>query len=311
MNKLISLAFKTLISKFHNGEHVDFFHRLITALTALVAAVPSLGSIFNALTAIYAQEDDIFKRNQAAIQTGSLGALHDKRVGLFTYFKQSVLAVKYFGTAAQLEAMELLLYLLKNYEKLTTLSYSDQTGLLHNFLEDCEKPTYKPAIQLLGLTEQVDRILAANTEFETQYTERSTEQAESSDQGNMSEAREKTDNVFVSFVDAVNVTWTANELGAKDAGIRTSLTGVKNVVEGAINQGQLNLARRGHHKAKDDGKTDEGTQAPDTTNPPAPNTPPQQPDTTNPPAPNTPPQQPDTTIPPINPEDLNPPAAGE
>ncbi|MDR2496607.1 MAG: DUF6261 family protein [Tannerellaceae bacterium] len=287
MNKLISLSFKTLISKFHNAEHVDFFYRLISSLTALVAALPSLGSIVNALSAIYAREDAIFKKNQTAIQTGSLGTLHDRRIGLFVFFRQSVIAVKFFGTAVQLQAMELLLYLLKNYEKLTTAAYSDQTGLLHNFLEDCEKAAYKPSIQLLGLTELVNNLLAANTEFETQYTERSTEQAESSDQGNMPEARANTDSAFEAFIDAVNVSWTANELGAKDPAVRTALTGIKQLVDGAIHQGQLNLARRGHHhKPKDDGNTDEGTQTPIT--PPTPPTPgTQQPNTDLPDAPPT------------------------
>ncbi|MDR2497828.1 MAG: hypothetical protein LBD28_00105, partial [Tannerellaceae bacterium] len=37
----------------------------------------------------------------------------------------------------------------------------------------------------------------------------------------------------------------------------------------------------------------------------------QAPDTTLPPAPDLPPQAPDTGMPPINPDDLNPPAAGE
>jgi hypothetical protein len=151
----------------------------------------------------------------------------------------------------------------------------------------------------------------ANDTFRSLYHERTMDKVQIAELGKLTEIRFEVDGVFDAFVDAVNVAWTSNELGAKNSDIRQHLIEVKDIITGAVQEAQLTLARRGHHKPKDDGKTDDATQTPDTTNPPAPATPPQNPDTTLPPAPETPDQNPVAVPPGINPDDLNPPAAGE
>jgi hypothetical protein len=275
-------------------------------------ALPAVSGIFNALRTVYQKEDDLFKQSQASVFTKDITWLHEKRIALYIYLWYIVNMSKYLDDAALLQASDALLFLRNNYKDLPEASYTDANGLMTNFLEDCEKPTWAPHIQTLGLTALVGKIKTAHEAFIDLYRERSFDKEHTNQLGKLREIRVEVDTTFDAFVDSINAAWTANELGPKDATVRSTLLEAKEHISAAIHQAELVLARRGHHKTKeDDSATDEGTQTPDTTNPPAPTTPPQQPDTTNPPAPPTPPQQPDTTIPPINPDDLNPPAAGE
>ncbi|MDR2498161.1 MAG: DUF6261 family protein [Tannerellaceae bacterium] len=297
MHKLISILFKSLLRKLHIAEHADFYERgIIKPLIALMSALPMASGVFNSLQTVYQKEDDLFKQSQASILTPDITALHEKRIALLVFFWHYVSMSKYFDDAALVQATDKLLFLKNNYKELPLANYTDANGLMTNFLEDCEKPEWAPLIQTLGLTALVVKMKTAHEAFKDLYTDRSFDKTHIAQMGKISEIRTEVDATFDAFVNILNAAWTTNELGAKDATIRTNLLEVKEHIIAAIHQAEINLARRGVHKVKDDGTTDEGTQAPDTTNPPAPETPP---------------QQPDITIPPINPEDLNPPAAGE
>ncbi|MDR2499218.1 MAG: DUF6261 family protein [Tannerellaceae bacterium] len=312
MQKFILIVFKTLLGKLHIAEHADFYERgIIKPLIALMSVLPIASGVFNALRTVYQKEDDLFKQSQASILTPEITALHEKRIALLVFFWHYVSMSKYFDDAALVQATDKLMFLKNNYKELPQANYTDANGLLTNFLEDCEKAEWAPLIQALGLTSLVGKIKTAHEAFKDLYTDRSFDKTHIAQMGKISEIRVEVDATFDAFIDSLNAAWTANEFGAKDATVRSTLLEAKEHIIAAIHQAEVNLARRGVHKVKEDDKTDEGTQAPDTTNPPAPQTPPQQPDTTNPPAPPTPPQQPDTSIPPINPEDLNPPSAGE
>ncbi|MDR2498776.1 MAG: DUF6261 family protein [Tannerellaceae bacterium] len=314
MQRLISISYKTLLKKLHIAEHADFYDsNIIAPLITIVAALPTVSGIFNTLRTVYQQEDNLYKQSRALILTQDVKYLHAKRISLYVYFWNSVSINQYFDDPTLKQAAEKLEFLHKNYKSIPEAVYTDASGLLTNFFEDTEKPEWSAPIQSLGLTNLIGKAKTANDAFKAIYHERSFDKVQIEDLGKLKDIRIEVDDTFSAFIENLNAAWTTNELGAKDATLRTNLLAAKGHIYAAIEQAETNLAHRGyHHKNKDDDNTtDEGTQAPDTTNPPAPPTPPQQPDTTNPPAPNTPPQQPDTTIPPINPEDLNPPAAGE
>ncbi|MDR2497397.1 MAG: DUF6261 family protein [Tannerellaceae bacterium] len=285
MNKLISFSFKTVIKKLLAGEHYDFFHRgIIDPLTALMASLPSLSGIFSLLSTTFTKEDELFKKSQASILTSDITTLHEKRLGLFAYLKHSIEIVRYSDVPAELQALQKLLFLLKTYSNISSATYSDQTGLMDNFIQDCLGSIYLPSIQLLGLLQQVNRVKDVNEEFGVLYTERSMEKAVQADKGNWREVRDNVDDVFNTLVEAININWTTNELGSKEPALRANLIQVKEIIVAAISQAELNLSRRGRHK-KDGDKNDSGTQTPDQVNPTDPNNPTQKPNTEKPKAP--------------------------
>ncbi|MDR2498001.1 MAG: DUF6261 family protein, partial [Tannerellaceae bacterium] len=285
MTRLIPVNFKTLLRKLRIGEHFEFFYSgIINGLATLITTYATPNSMYNALKTAFQREDAYYKQSQASTLTPELAAFHEQRIGLFVFFWNYVSAFKYLGDAAKTLAAEKLQFLRNNYKATTSVGYLETSGMLTNFLEDCQKNEWKTLIQLLGLMFIIDKMTEANTSFQGLYVERSTDKEQIADIGKWDEIRFDVNGAFEAMIEAINIEWRANELGAKDQAIRTNLNNIKDVVAGAIHQAELTLARRGHKKTTDDGASDEGTQTPDTTNPPAPDTPPQAPDTTNPPA---------------------------
>lgn len=78
-----------------------------------------------------------------------------------------------FPDAARKEAVELLKRWLKKLEKdVTRLPYLQESGALHNLLEDLELEESKAAIALLHLEEWVEKLKKASTHFDDLFTQR-------------------------------------------------------------------------------------------------------------------------------------------
>ncbi|MDR2495628.1 MAG: DUF6261 family protein [Tannerellaceae bacterium] len=270
MQKFIPISFKTLLKKLHIAEHYFFYDSaIISVLLTLMNSLPQLSGMFNALKTVFDREDALYKLSQASMLTSKLRILNGKRCAYFTHIWGLIDILKYENLAANIqEAIEKLEFLHNTYKSLIYGNYTEISGMMINFLQDCEKPAYQPSIQLLGLTEVVDKIKTAETEFEALYNERSFSKEQIAEMGKLAEIRIEVDNAFSTLVDAINYTWTANEMGAGDPALRAKLIEVKEHIAAAIHQTELNLARRGHHKVKEDDKEDGGTQTP--TTPPTP-----------------------------------------
>ncbi|MDR2533385.1 MAG: DUF6261 family protein [Tannerellaceae bacterium] len=295
MKNFISFAYKTLMRHLHNAEHVDFYESgIISKLAALIASLPIVGPVFAVLIAAFQKEDALFKQSQASVYTGRIAWLHEKRIGLYNFFWNSVNVVKYYEDPLLTPAAEALQFLRHNYKDLPEANYTDANGLMTNFIEDCDKPEWQQHIQTLGLAPLFAKIKTAHNEFKDIYRERSFDKEHLAQIGKLNTLRAEVDASFTSVIESINASWIANEYGAKDAAVRAALLESKEHIGAAIHQAELVLARRGTIHPPH--KKDDGTQTPDTSLPGAPPTPPQAPDA-NPPA--------------INPDDLNPPAVGE
>ncbi|MDR2496214.1 MAG: DUF6261 family protein [Tannerellaceae bacterium] len=269
MRKLISISVKTLLKKLHNGEHFRFYDAaVIKALAALMNGLPQVSGMYDALKTVFDREDALYKISRASILTHNIGYLNGKRSAYFSYLWASVAIFKYEGSQADMQAVETLEFLHNTYKDMIRSNYYEMSGMMINFLQDCEKPEYKPSIQQLGLTDIVNKIKASEEEFDTIYDQRAYNQEQIADLGKLTEVRPEVDEAFITLIDGVNSAWTANELGAKDPAVRTKLLEVKEHITAAIHQAELVLAHRGHHKVKDDDKEDGETQTP--TTPPTP-----------------------------------------
>ncbi|MDR2497559.1 MAG: DUF6261 family protein [Tannerellaceae bacterium] len=288
MKKFVSLSFKSLLKKLFVGEHFTFYESSIIApLLSIIAGLPSLGGIFSALQAVFAKEDQLYKLSLAAFQTQEIHLMHEKRLSYFYFFRECVHIIKYDNDPALAYAIAKLEFLLNTYVNLPNENYYDQTGAMTNFLQDCGTGDNLAAIQLLtatqlfNLTQVVAKGKAANDTFKVLYEARAVDKEHVSQIGKLSEVRFDVDSVFDAFVDAVNVAWTSNEIGAKDPAVHNKLLEVREVINAGIHQAELTLARRSRHKIKDDNNTDDGTQTPITPpTPPPPGT--QQPNTDRP-----------------------------
>ncbi|MDR2497060.1 MAG: DUF6261 family protein [Tannerellaceae bacterium] len=273
MIRFVNIRFRALLKKLHIGEHYDFFQNgIITGLSPLISSLPMLNIIFNALQTVFQREDDFYKQSMASTLTAEITFLHEKRIALFNYIWYCVGMTKYYNNTAMKEAADKLKLLRNNYRHLSSASYQDASGIMTNFLEDCMKPEWKPSLEAINMMDTVNMAVSTNNTFKSLYRERSIDKETVVEMGKLHEIRTDVDSAFDALIETVNVAWRENEMGAKNASVRANLTEVRRIIDASIHQAELTLARRGHHKTKDEDKTDEGTQTPDASNPQPPGT---------------------------------------
>ncbi|MDR2499183.1 MAG: DUF6261 family protein [Tannerellaceae bacterium] len=301
-------SYGRLLSSLINAQLVQFFFSLIARLTGKVEKVVRLVALWNALKLAVNELDDSFKWAATSPETKLLEKLDEERDGLLTIIYSAVKnLVKHAIDPAVKASAEIIYNYLQNFAEAGRMEYEAETAMITNLIQDLERPENAAHLANLGIAVYVGQLKTKNGEFQTHYETRYDARYAHQQSGTTGKLRENAVNVFNVFatgLEGMIVTET-------DPAALADLQDVLDVINAEIAQFTIILDRHLRTKKKEDGKKDEETQAPDTTNPPAPETPPQAPDTTNPPAPETPPQAPDTSVPPINPEDLNPPAAGE
>ena len=251
MKQLISVRFKKLLMKLHNGEHYDFYSRgIIAPLPAVTANFPQLNEIFTSLKTVFQREDNLFQKSEASILTPEIARKAEMIVAYFAYFKHSVDIIRFSVDSDDLYAMTKLQYLIKSYIHIMTSVYSEMSGLTDSFLENCNSPSYKPFIELLGLTPQITRLKIAHNSFTHLYNTRSLNKGQISELGHLREIRTEVDNTFSILIDGINMAWINNELGPQDPDTRSSLLEAKAMIVGEIHQIQLNAAHRWKKKGE-------------------------------------------------------------
>ncbi|MDR2534018.1 MAG: DUF6261 family protein [Tannerellaceae bacterium] len=245
MKKLISIRFKKLLSKLHNGEHFDFYSRgIIAGLEAIIVRFQELNEIFLSLKSAFQLEDKIFKKNEASILTPDIARMVEMLTAYFSYFKHSIDIVRFSTNPVELQAMTTLQFLVKMFVRIPKVDYPEMSGLLDSFLESCDSPTYKPAVELLGLSSQVNRMKAVYSSYRSLYNARSLSKEQVAELGKLRYVRAEIDDVFATLVDGVNVACTVNELGSQDPDQQSALLEIKEVIVGELHQMELNVAHR-------------------------------------------------------------------
>ncbi|MDR2499224.1 MAG: DUF6261 family protein [Tannerellaceae bacterium] len=274
MDKFISFRFKLLLRRLNIAEHYDFFDSFIIAgLLTTAGTIAMTSDVFNLLRTAFGREDALYKQSQASAQTAKIAYLHEKRIALYLHFWHCVNMTKYYDNPAMTQATKTLLFLKNNYKNLPGASYQDASGIMTNFLEDCEKSEWKPSIETLNLMDTVDMTKAANDAFKSLYMERSIDKVTVVEMGKLGEIRREVDMAFEALVETLNVAWRSNEMGAQDESLRDQLLDARLNINSAIHQAQLNLSHRKHHKKEKkeetDGKKDVASQT-DSASKPAP-----------------------------------------
>ena len=289
MNQLISERVKTGLRALLNAEHFSVCEtNLIKPLAVPIQTVPALIPVFQVMQADFTRIDDLYKNSRAAVQTKEIEHLHAYLRALFSLFRSAVSAGLLSTDAQEKAAAEILQPLLDLYKEIPGATYAQLNGLSSNFIADCAKPAYQASVTALGLDPLVARKLVVNNSFGGLIEERGLDKEAIAAKGKLADARLEMDGAIDALISSVNNAYMLNEIGAKDPALRANLQGIASIINFAIHRVKQILADRGHHSS--------GSMPPNTTNPAAPDTPP---------------QNPNATPPTINPDDLNPPAVGE
>ncbi|MDR2496396.1 MAG: DUF6261 family protein [Tannerellaceae bacterium] len=249
MDKFIALHFKRLLRRLSNAEHFDFFNTLIiNKLQTTAGTIVILNYMLNELRTEFGREDALYLQSRASVLTPDIAYLHEKRIALYSHFLHCLHITKYYENPDLTQAATKLLFLINNYKGLKRANYPDASGMMTNFLEDCEQSEWKASIEALSLTDTIDMAKAANDAFKSLYYERSMDKLHVFNMGKLYHVRRDVDNAFEALVETINAIWRENEAGAKDEGLRDKLTELRVNIRAAIHQAELTLAHRKHHK---------------------------------------------------------------
>ncbi|MDR2498163.1 MAG: DUF6261 family protein [Tannerellaceae bacterium] len=196
---------------------------------------------------------------------------------------------------AEKQSATILKFETDKYLKAVRKDYKTQTAATRNLLADLR--SHSADVTALGLTELLNRLETENTEFEDLFLTRTESSGNKTLIGTVSELLTKANDSH----EAICVAAEGLLLAKPTPTVKSALESIVFKVNSQIRVYTTIYHRHAgivakHRKDKENGNEDEETQTPDTENPTAPPTDP---------------QTPDVTVPPINPDDLNPPAAGE
>ncbi|MDR2498942.1 MAG: DUF6261 family protein [Tannerellaceae bacterium] len=304
---------KHYLKTLHRLTHAEYYayHKSVSErLAQKMQGLPRVKPQYDKYVVAFVGYDGSFKFMLEAPETAQLVSLDGERKGAFFVIDHAIRdAAKYSPVAEIKAAGEGLLPIVKNFAGTPQTDYEGEMAKVVNMVQDFEKPENVTRIARLGQTENLAALKQINLNFQALYETRFESKYAHKQSGNSLQWRNKLTDEF----DLLCKILLGLRLSAVDPDEVQSLDESINVVNSTTDQFTTIANRRlgvGSSK-KEDEKKDEETQAPDATNPPAPETPPQAPDATNPPAPETPNQNPVAVPPAINPDDLNPPAAGE
>jgi hypothetical protein len=296
----------------HDGEHAGFGAKIIAQLKAVLATVTLIGPLWDAYEALVQHETLLFKLSQASPETQEIAETDKARDGVFQEVRHRLLFYANSTDPTVKAAAMALLFVLKPYEGAAKRELFEETTFIVNLLADFSKPVNAQYIAAVpSLAELIAELASLNEHLDILYTQRLRALEDLKQLGKRADIRKDVDHAFNDLLEAMNSTHHYLLLSNSEPAVRATLEEAALFINALVDQLHKILAHRGHRKAKEEDKTDEGTQTPDTT-PPAPPPPPES-GTQNPS--NELPKGPDTTQNPSDePHHLDPnehPAAGE
>ncbi|MDR2497812.1 MAG: DUF6261 family protein [Tannerellaceae bacterium] len=293
------LPHSRLTHNMDNASFMQFFYNLLLILEAPIANIPQLTALWNLLKAAIQRLDNSFKWPTKATETKQLKELDAQRDGILTIMFNLIRdSAKYSVDPIVKASAERLKEIADNYAVMRTRNYEGETSLIINFVQELEIPENLEHINRIGLGNNLTALKTKNSEFETLYISRNQMEYTHVISGTTSRLRKGVVTAFGDFNTAIE----GLLLMETDPDRIAELHSIVNNINAEIMKATAVLDRHLGTTASGDGSS---------TNDKEPDVIIVLPDIDNPAAPDMPPQAPENTPPAINPDDLNPPAAGE
>lgn len=232
------------LAKVRNAEHFQFHADMLAAVTAEFATAQKLNTLRNEYAALFQKEDEAFVQSRALTGTADVEQKDAARDSLYIYLCQMVDTKCYSPLPAEKAAAERLTIRISPYRQAHTKPYAENTALVTNLVTDLQGKDCAADITLLGLTDAVTALKAANEEFNTAYTERSDEKQMRESNEKMKTIRPQVDTAYRTLADAINALYRVNELVTKDAEAETALGAVMDRMNALILQLNQTLTTR-------------------------------------------------------------------
>ncbi|MDR2498872.1 MAG: DUF6261 family protein [Tannerellaceae bacterium] len=195
-------SYSNLLSRLEMGKNLQFVKNIITEVEAEIATIPELVDLFNDLKENWEQLEAIFLNNQTLYETRNI-ARKDKgrdfsmralasRLSPFVRYPQS--------EEERLEALRLKL-IINEHKQADKKEYETETTLIRAMISNLRQ--YDSSLVKYNLKEIVDRLEAANDEFDEQYNNRNQVRIEQKSLGKGHTVRRKMNRSFGNFCKAI------------------------------------------------------------------------------------------------------------
>lgn len=236
---------KANLNNARNAEHYQFHSDVLSIVTAEVATAQKIDSLRSDYVALFDKENAAFIQNRAYESTKEIEAKDRERDDLFLYIKQTVDSNLHCPVATKKAAAEKLAFAMKPYRSANSKAFAENTAQVTNLVLDLQSEAYAGYVELLGLTEAVAQLQAANDEFNAIYMGRSGEKLVRASSETMKSIRPKVDAAYRTLASAINALYQVNFLVTRSANTETELGGVIDGVNALIVQLHQTLSLRG------------------------------------------------------------------
>lgn len=236
---------KANLNNARNAEHYQFHSDVLSIVTAEVATAQKIDGLRSDYVALFDKENAAFIQNRAYESTKEIEAKDRERDDLFLYIKQTVDSNLHCPVATKKAAAEKLAFAMKPYRSANSKAFAENTAQVTNLVLDFQSEAYAGYVELLGLTEAVAQLQAANDEFNAIYMGRSGEKLVRASSETMKSIRPKVDAAYRTLASAINALYQVNSLITRSANTETELGGVIDGVNALIVQLHQTLSLRG------------------------------------------------------------------
>jgi hypothetical protein len=183
--------------KIRNNLHFEFFSSILLLLQTSGAGISFLASLINKLVAALAEEDAALDIMQRYEHTASIEENDKLRDNVFFSMREIIRATRKHFTPEKSAAAQRLDLIFEAYKTAPHMALPAASAALHNLLQQLALAS--DDVELLGLTEYVEKMNEANEQVRTLMAKRETEVAFRAEH-RVKEARKVVDVIYTEIV---------------------------------------------------------------------------------------------------------------
>ncbi len=166
---------KIELSRLQNSEHLALMTDVLKLLTE--ANLPEMESLKTQLGEKVTEAEAAQKQIRKNEHTDKVVVLDQNRDNLYRGLVLRLQSEEFSLVEDRKKAAAKVALIVKTYGNFTTYNYQKETIEIQNFVSELKSDDYLPSVKKIGLEEWVTWLEAANTEFNTLYTNRRDEYA--------------------------------------------------------------------------------------------------------------------------------------
>ncbi len=233
------------LKRARNAEHYWLQEELLKAIPAEFVTKYQLSALRAAYSDAFEKEDYVYLQTRGYATTKELVEKDGERDRLYRLIRLTIRGKALSLNAGEAEAAGKLAFIMKPYVGATSKADAENTALVSDLVKKFESSEVSGYVETLGLTEAVSKLKTANTEFAALYSHRADEKRIKAVTEKLTAVRKQVDDALFDLIRAINVFYSANALGEKDATKEAEFGAVIDAANAIILQFSETLSRRG------------------------------------------------------------------